>query len=50
MQYSPAENYVAPQKKLQEPLPATGKNFCVYCGHKIREGASYCENCGSSIQ
>jgi hypothetical protein len=50
IQYSPAENYVAPPKKLQAPLPTTGKNFCVYCGHKIREGASFCENCGSSIK
>ena len=50
IQYAPAENYVAPPKKLQEPLSTTIKNFCVYCGHKIREGASYCENCGSSVQ
>ena len=50
VQYAPADNYIAPPKKLQEPLPTIGKNFCVYCGHKVREGASFCENCGSSIQ
>ncbi|MFX1358161.1 MAG: zinc-ribbon domain-containing protein [Promethearchaeota archaeon] len=49
IQYNQAENYVAPPKKLQEPLPTEGKNFCVYCGNKIREGANFCENCGSSI-
>jgi len=36
-------------KKLEEPLNPEGKNFCVYCGHKILEGASFCENCGSKI-
>lgn len=50
VQYTPAENYVAPPKNLHEPLPTEGRNFCVYCGHKLREGASFCENCGSSIK
>ncbi len=49
VQYIPHESYVAPPKQLQEPLSTTGKNFCVYCGQKLREGARYCENCGSEL-
>ena len=47
--YLQAENYVAPPKKLEAPLPTEGRNFCVYCGHKLRENARYCENCGSEL-
>lgn len=49
VQYAPHESYVAPPKQLQEALSTTSKNFCVYCGHKIREGARFCENCGSEL-
>jgi hypothetical protein len=49
VQYSPSENYTAPPKNLESPLETEGRNFCVYCGQKIREGARYCENCGSAL-
>jgi hypothetical protein len=34
--YSQATEYVAPTKKLEEPLSTEGKNYCVYCGHNIK--------------
>ncbi|MFX1280020.1 MAG: zinc ribbon domain-containing protein [Promethearchaeota archaeon] len=47
--YVRSESYSPPPKNLAEPIIPEGKNYCVYCGHKIREGASFCENCGSKI-
>ena len=47
--YVRSEAYIPPPKKLEEPIAPEGKNFCVYCGHKLREGASFCENCGSTV-
>ena len=47
--YEPASEYVAPAKKLENPLPTEGKNFCVYCGHKIEVKGSFCPNCGSNL-
>lgn len=49
VQYTPHENYTAPPKQLQAPLETEERNFCVYCGHKMREGARFCENCGSEL-
>ncbi|MFW9894397.1 MAG: zinc ribbon domain-containing protein [Candidatus Thorarchaeota archaeon] len=46
--YQRSEAY-SPPKKIVESISPEGKNYCVYCGHKIREGASFCENCGSKI-
>jgi hypothetical protein len=47
--YEPASEYVAPSKKLENPLPTEGKNFCVYCGHKLETKGNFCPNCGSNI-
>jgi hypothetical protein len=47
--YSPADSFVAPAKKLEEPLPTEGKNYCVYCGHKLETKGAFCPNCGSKI-
>ncbi|MFX0027629.1 MAG: hypothetical protein ACFE8B_00345 [Candidatus Hermodarchaeota archaeon] len=47
--YNQANEYVAPQKKLDSPLTAEEKNFCVYCGHKIEAKGSFCPNCGSKL-
>ena len=47
--YTPANEYVPPAKKLETPLPTEGKNFCVYCGHKIEASGKYCPNCGSNL-
>ncbi|MHA2281780.1 MAG: zinc ribbon domain-containing protein [Promethearchaeota archaeon] len=50
--YSQATEYVAPAKKLEEPLPKEeleGKNYCVYCGHKIEVAGTFCPNCGSKL-
>jgi len=47
--YAPVDNYIAPPKNLAEPLSTEGKNYCVYCGQELREGALFCENCGSKI-
>lgn len=47
--YVRSEAYIPPPKKLEEPIAPEGKNFCVYCGHNLREGAGFCENCGSKI-
>ena len=46
--YSQATEYVAPAKKLEEPLPSE-KNYCVYCGHKIEIMGTFCPNCGSKL-
>lgn len=46
--YTPVENFQAP-KKLDSALPSEGKNYCVYCGNKIREGSQYCAFCGSKL-
>ena len=47
--YIQAENYVGPPKKLEAPLQSEGKNYCVYCGYKLREGVRFCANCGSEL-
>ena len=47
--YAPVDNYIAPPKNLAEPLSTEGKSYCVYCGQDLREGAVFCENCGSKI-
>lgn len=47
--YAPVDNYIAPPRNLAEPLSTEGKNYCVYCGQDLREGALFCENCGSKI-
>jgi len=47
--YKPATEYIPPAKKLDEPLPTEGKNFCVYCGHKLEATGNFCPNCGSNL-
>ena len=47
--YTPATDYVPPPKKIHEPLPTEGKNYCVYCGHKLEAAGSFCPNCGSKL-
>jgi len=47
--YTPATEYVPPTKKLDAPLPTEGKNFCVYCGHKLESEGNFCPNCGSNL-
>jgi hypothetical protein len=47
--YSQATEYVAPAKKLAEPLPSEGKNYCVYCGHRLEVAGTFCPNCGSKL-
>ncbi|MFX1568416.1 MAG: zinc ribbon domain-containing protein [Promethearchaeota archaeon] len=49
IKYTPATEYVAPPKKIDEPLSTEGKNFCVYCGQKIESGGNFCPNCGSKL-
>ncbi len=47
--YTPSAEYVAPPKKMDEPLLTEGKNYCVYCGHKIESSGNFCPNCGSKL-
>ncbi|MFX1310480.1 MAG: zinc ribbon domain-containing protein [Promethearchaeota archaeon] len=47
--YTQATEYVPPPKKIAEPLPTEGKNFCVYCGHKLESSGNFCPNCGSKL-
>ncbi|MFX1408886.1 MAG: zinc ribbon domain-containing protein [Promethearchaeota archaeon] len=47
--YAPSDDYTPPAKKLEEPLPSEGKNYCVYCGHKLEAVANFCPNCGSKL-
>jgi hypothetical protein len=49
VEYTPATEYNPPAKKLSAPLPTEGKNFCVYCGHKIDASGVFCPNCGSKL-
>ena len=49
IEYSPVNEYNPPAKKLTAPLPTEGKNFCVYCGHKIDVSGVFCPNCGSKL-
>ncbi|MFW9973030.1 MAG: zinc ribbon domain-containing protein [Candidatus Odinarchaeota archaeon] len=47
--YKPATEYVAPPKKIEDPLPTEGKNYCVYCGQKLESSGNFCPNCGSKL-
>ena len=47
--YSQATEYVPPAKKESGPLPSEGKNYCVYCGHKLEVIGTFCPNCGSKL-
>jgi hypothetical protein len=47
--YNQATEYIAPPKKIEEPLPTEGKNYCVYCGHKLESVGNFCPNCGSNL-
>ncbi|KKK43443.1 MAG: hypothetical protein Lokiarch_26570 [Candidatus Lokiarchaeum sp. GC14_75] len=47
--YKQANEYIAPAKKLQSPLPTENKNYCVYCGHKLEASGEFCPNCGSKL-
>ncbi|MBD3193891.1 MAG: zinc-ribbon domain-containing protein [Candidatus Lokiarchaeota archaeon] len=49
VEYEPVEDFTPP-KKVDKPLKSSEKNFCVYCGHQLRPGAAFCENCGSKIE
>jgi hypothetical protein len=46
--YKPAEGFVAPPKKLPDPLPSKG-NYCAYCGNELSPDAKYCAFCGSKV-
>ena len=47
-EYAPAEEFVAPPKKLPDPLPRKG-NYCAYCGNQLSEEAKFCAFCGSKL-
>lgn len=47
--YKQANEYIAPTKKLQAPIPTVDKNYCVYCGHKLEASGGFCPNCGSKL-
>jgi DNA-directed RNA polymerase subunit RPC12/RpoP len=47
--YVPSDSFIAPAKKLEEPISTEGKNYCVYCGHKLETKGAFCPNCGSKI-
>ena len=46
--YVQSEEYTAPAK-VDAPLPSSGKNFCVYCGHQLDGAAQFCPSCGSKL-
>lgn len=48
IQYNPVSNYVSPGK-VEAPIPAGDKKYCVYCGHQFDKDAQFCPSCGSSI-
>ncbi len=37
------------EKPKEEVIVSGKKIYCPYCGHNIREGANFCENCGSQL-
>ncbi|MFW9826028.1 MAG: zinc ribbon domain-containing protein [Candidatus Thorarchaeota archaeon] len=47
--YNPTSDYFEPPKNIGEPIPTEGKNYCVYCGHKLEISGSFCPNCGSKL-
>jgi hypothetical protein len=48
--YTQATEFIPPPKKMSEPLPTEGKNYCVYCGHKLdTTTGNFCPNCGSKL-
>lgn len=57
VKYEPVEEYKQiPQpvkrkepEKVQEIIKSSKKNFCPYCGQSVREGANFCESCGSQL-
>ena len=49
VEYAPSEEFVAPPKKIPDPLPTEGKNYCVYCGNQVSEDAKFCAFCGSAL-
>ncbi|MFX0100038.1 MAG: zinc ribbon domain-containing protein [Candidatus Hodarchaeota archaeon] len=51
VQYEPAPEFKPLPKRSPPPEPEelSEKNFCLFCGHKLREGAKFCPNCGSSL-
>ncbi|MBY9003400.1 MAG: zinc-ribbon domain-containing protein [Candidatus Lokiarchaeota archaeon] len=49
VEYKVSTDFIPPPKKIEAPLPAHDKNYCVYCGQQLSESAQFCENCGSKI-
>ncbi|MHA1671695.1 MAG: zinc-ribbon domain-containing protein [Promethearchaeota archaeon] len=49
VEYKVSTDFIPPPKKIDAPLPAQDKNYCVYCGQQLHENAQFCENCGSKI-
>lgn len=51
IKYEPAPEFKPLPKRSPPPAPEelSEKNFCLFCGHKLREGAKFCPNCGSSL-
>ncbi len=47
--YNPTSEYFQPPKNIEEPISTEGKNFCVYCGHKLETSGNFCPNCGSKL-
>ncbi len=47
--YIPSADYVPTVKKIDAPIPSTGLNFCIYCGHQLEQDAQFCPNCGSKL-
>lgn len=50
VEYEPAEEFKAKPEKPVEKVTSGERNYCPYCGHQLRSGANFCENCGSKIQ
>jgi hypothetical protein len=56
VRYEPVEKFTnkTQTSKREEPEEeevaiSVKKKYCPYCGHSLREGANFCENCGSEL-
>ncbi|MHA1803865.1 MAG: zinc-ribbon domain-containing protein [Promethearchaeota archaeon] len=47
--YRPVEERVSTRKAKSASITPMEKNYCIYCGQPLNQGARFCEYCGSEV-
>ncbi|MHA1688093.1 MAG: zinc-ribbon domain-containing protein [Promethearchaeota archaeon] len=48
-QYRPVEEYISARGAKSPSITSMEKKCCIYCGQPLKQGARFCEYCGSEV-